>query len=711
MRYWSSFCFSFLSIVSFAQNEEIDLEQFAESLFQAQEEPAIFEDLYESLLQHYTNKLSLNSATEEELEELFIMTQIQINSFLKYRNDHGPILSILELQSIPALDLNTIRLLLPFVTVKKDHDSQDLLLRRIVNEKNNYFLLRYSRRIEKQKGYSPGIPLDTTYLRNEDGSIVDTLTKTPDRYLGSPAKIYGRFRTSRKNDFSIGFTFEKDAGESFSFHQRKHGFDFYSYHLLLEKKLGFEKIILGDYRIQTGQGLVFGTGFSTGKGGESVFAIKRNTIGFRPYTSVLEHGFFRGIGMTKKLGKFELSGFYSNLRRDGNIKSDSLEFSAIFSESQTQLEEFANSIAITGLHRTKRELDRRKTIREESIGWTIRYSPLRTLKLGVNALQTRFSIPLGKTPNNRNQFEFKGMSNRIGSIFGNYTWQNLTFFGEVSKSQSGGLASIGGFLASLSSKVDLAFLIRNYARNFHTFYGNAFAESSKNINEKGHYLGLSITPKRNHQLNVFYDRFDFPWMRFLADAPSKGNEWLIKYAHRPSKNVDWYVQLRNKTREVSSPNGNLNVLVDQVRTNYRFNLQYQAMSQLTLRTKVQGSIQKKSAGTTRGFAIIQDLNFSFRKLKFHTRIALFETEDFSNAQYVYENDVLFSFSVPPYNGVGLRNYVMVRYEPFPATSFWVRYSRTSFADLSGSATRSSSSLEASDGNVVSDIKMMLRHKF
>jgi len=706
------------AIVSNGQKTAINLEQFAERLFQVQEENINYEDVYESLLLFYTNKLNLNDATPEELQSLYLLNPLQIQAFFSYRNTYGILLSVNELQVIPAFELNTIRAMLPFVTVAAADTHQENLLKRVLKEENNYFLFRYSRRLEKQLGYSSAFPRDTTFVRNQEGAIIDTATNAPSRYRGSPDKVYGRFRSSRRGDFSVGFTFEKDAGEVVSFKENRSGFDFYSAHLLLENKAGFRKIILGDFQLQTGQGLVFGAGFNPGKGAETVNSVKRTTAGIRPYTSALEHGFFRGVGLSKKIGNLEITGFYSSVQRDGNIKLDSRELSSILKVDGVQMdpnqlfeEEFVNSIVATGLHRTATEIERRRSISESSIGGAMVYSQNRTFNIGVNTLLTRFSIPIRKTPNNYNQFEFKGDQNFIGSIFSSLIWQNFSFFGELSRSSSGGLGGVGGLVSSLSKTIDLAVLIRNYERDFHTFHGNAFAEGSRNINEKGIYWGLAIRPTNKHQFNLYYDRFRFPWLRFRADAPTNGSEWLIRYSYLPAKKVKLFAQLRSQTRQITEPFENLNMLVDQVRHNYLLNVDYELNEQFRLRTRIQGSAQQQGGRKTRGFALIQDVNFSFWKLIFHTRAALFETDDFSNAQYVYESDVLYSFAIPAYNGTGIRNYVMVRYDPIRSLSFWLRYARTSFPSSLPREQVHGQGLEASTGATVSEVKLMLRVRF
>ena len=147
-----------------AQNDDIDLEQFAERLFQVQDEDVSYEDIYESLLLLYTNKLNLNKAEPEEIASLYVLSPSQINNFFSYRDQFGTFLSINELQAIPDFDLETIRSLLPFVTItESDADSRPFMTR-LLTEENNYFLLRWTRRLEEQVGYTPALPLSLIHI-------------------------------------------------------------------------------------------------------------------------------------------------------------------------------------------------------------------------------------------------------------------------------------------------------------------------------------------------------------------------------------------------------------------------------------------------------------------------------------------------------------------------------------------------------------------
>ena len=286
---------------------EIDLEEFAERLFQVQNDDVIYEDLYESLLLFYSNPINLNNTSREELASLFILSPSQLSAFFEHIESTGKLLSIYELQSIEGFDNATINSMLPFVTLIENQNDNLPLIKKIINEENKYFILRHFNVLEDQRGYDPA---------------------NNNRYNGGSNRLYGRFKASHTRDFSVGFTFEKDPGEPFGFNKvdQTRGFDFYSYHFQVYNRGKIKTLALGDYQLQFGQGLVFGAGFNPGKGAETVATIKRSSLGVRPYSSVLESGFFRGGAVTLKQNNFELTTFYSRLNQDGNAQNDLYRF-------------------------------------------------------------------------------------------------------------------------------------------------------------------------------------------------------------------------------------------------------------------------------------------------------------------------------------------------------------------------------------------------
>lgn len=651
---------------------EIDLEEFAESIFQLQDEDVPYEDIYEALLLYAADPLNLNTADQAELSSLFVLSPVQIQALLEHIELNGSLISIYELQSVRYFDLETIQRLLPFVTVVETGKSGKSLFQRIQDDRNRFFLLRVTRIAEEQAGYEGEDP----------------------RYAGSPEKIYGRFRTSSRGDFSLGMTFEKDAGEAFS----DEGFDFYSFHAMLENQGSFSKIILGDFQIQSGQGLIFGAGFNPGKGAETINTVKRNTIGIRPYSSVLETGFFRGAGVEYSFEKVNVTAFASHLDQDASIQIDSLD---------AGIEAFASSIRDTGMHRTESEIEAKDQISESSIGGLVEYRPSRKLNFGMSAISTKYSSSLRRSEAPYNFYEFRGRENFLIGSHGSYQWQSLNMFGEVARSSSGGMAMVGGVIASVSRSIDVAVSLRNYDSDFHSFYGNAFGEGSRTINETGTYWGLKFRPTSKISVVGYYDRFSFPWLRFGVDAPSRGAEWLGRFTYKPERAITLFFQVREETKQVSITDGNLSSLQDRIKRNYILNLDYKINSNLSMKSRLQTSTQHRADIFTKGYALIQDINYSSGKFSFSGRVAIFETDDYDNRQYTYERDVLYAFSIPAYNGVGVRNYLLVKYNLSDRLDFWVRYGRFSYRDRQ----QVGSGLDESDGPTRTEIKWMMRLKF
>lgn len=667
------------------ERTEIDLDDFAQQLFATQKDDANFEDLYESLLQLYTHPLDLNSATRDELASAYILSEIQLKSFFDYRQQNGKLLSIYELQAIPNFDLPTIFRLLPFVTVYDNGIASDNrpLWQRMATEPNHVLLLRYDQTLERKKGF---LPADTS----RDGSLAQ-------RYLGSPGRWYGRYRIQHPGDFSLGLTLEKDAGEQIAWQPaaRRYGADFVSYHFMLENKGRWKRVALGDYQLQIGQGLLLAAGFSVGKGAEAVETIRRNQLGIRPYTSVMETGFLRGAATTYRLGKFDLTGFYSYTRRDASLAAaDSLSDS------------FVSSLLLAGYHRTPREISNKGNIGEHITGSDITYRK-GTFEIGSTLLYTLFDTPIQRIPRRYNQFEFSGRENGNLGVHYSYVWQNFNFFGEAARSSSGGKGLVTGIIGSLSPRMSVSLLLRRYDRDFHTFYGNAFGEDSRNINESGIYWGLKINPVRKVTFSAYYDSYRFPWLKYRVDAPSDGFDYMLRLAYQPTKKLLLYAQYREEHKQRNEPDADapINYITPTVRQQYLFNIDFQANDFVTLRSRVQFSSFAQRT-FTQGYTLIQDMTFTWRKWQLSNRFALFDTDDYDNRQYVFEKDVLYSFAVPAYYRRGIRWYALLNYDMSRRVSLWMRVARTTLTneDTIGSG------LDEISGPQRTDVKVQIRYQ-
>lgn len=663
-----------------------DLEQFVEELFNLQEEDINYEDLYESLLLLYQNPLDLNSATAVQLQSLYVLSIKQINNLQTYIEEKGKLLTLYELQLITGFDYATIQKLVPFVTVDPSDALADdrPLLTRILDERNNYFITRYERAIETRRGYTaPENPEDS-------------------RYAGSPDKLYFRYRVSKSQDFSLGFTTEKDPGEALTFDgaTKRRGMDFWSAHFMIEKQGRLRKAIIGDYQLQFGQGLLFGAGLAVGKGSETVNTVQRVTLGIKPYTSVLEGGFLRGAAATYEVAdQLMVTGFYSRLNQDANIREN---------DDPDGFPEFFSSFQLSGLHRTDNEISNKRVVAETVLGANAHYTFKNRATAGLTLTSSQFGLPIQRTDAPFNQFEFRGTSHYNISTYASYNWRNFSLFGEGAIAKSGGFGGVAGFITNLSPRVDFAMVFRSYDRDFHAFRGTAFAEGSRNINESGVYWGVKYTLSRKFYLTAYYDTYRFPWLRFRVNAPSEGKDYLIRLHYNPGRRVRLYGQFRKETKDINTTDelSGRTIVAAGTKSQVVTNLEFSANSELKFKSRVQYSIFKLNGERTDGYAFIQDAVFSIGSWTFSGRMALFDTEGNENRQYAYERDVLYAFSIPAYSGRGIRNYFLLQYRASRKIDIWARIARTTFYDRDEIGT----GLETIQGDKRTDVKLQLRYK-
>jgi hypothetical protein len=631
-----------------------------------QQENINYEDLYENLYQLYQNPIDLNTATYEELSALYVLSVSQIKNLLAHRAQYEDLLSIYELQAVAGFDINTIRQLLPFVEVRQKF-SNKALANNIAHASDHYLILRSSQTLEKSKGY----------IEN--------------KYLGSPQQLYARYRLSSPRNFQIGLTAEKDAGE-------KNYLDFYSFHLQLQNKGNLKNLVLGDYQVQFGQGLILGSGFFLGKGSEAVTTIRRSNIGIRPYSSLLEGGYFRGAAATYQLKKIDFTAFYSYTKRDASID-----------ETDGAQEEYFSSVLTSGYHRTEMELARKNQLTEQNIGVNVTFR-FNNGYVGATILHTQFDAILMRRQRLYNKFEFMGKQNTIAGTNFSYTWQNFNFFGEAARSNSGGVGLTGGWVAALTRQIEWAMHLRYYDKNFHSFYGNALAEGSRNINEQGIYWGLKYSPKKNLTFSGFYDRFSFPWLKYLVDAPSRGYDYLLRASYQINKKALLYAQYHAEHKGKNLPDNTTptDIVVNTIRENILANFDYTVNRNFKLQSRMQvNTFQYEGRLKSTGYAIMQDIEGSIKRLYLKGRIAYFSTDDYDSRIYAFENTVLYAVSFPAYYGKGTRVYLIGRYALNQHFDLWLRYARTQLQnqDSIGSGN------DLIEGNHKSDINLQVRYKF
>ncbi len=636
--------------------------------------------LQEEFAQLAANPVKINYASFEELARIRLLSDFQIQSLINYIQKNGPVLSTYELQFVYGFDEELVKLILPFIDLQSTERAIPADLNKKLFSGKHQVFIRSIRKFDKESDNSP----------NEGTNQI----------LGNPTKLYLRYNYQYKRKIRWGITAEKDAGEEFFKGINKNGFDFYSAHLQVNN-FGFVKnLSIGDYHLRFGQGLVLWSGFSYGKTSMPL-DVKKRAAGISGYRSTDENRFFRGLATTLTHKNIDLSIFYSKKKIDGNIT----EYDSTLNKVLT-----VSSLQTSGDHSLAGLASDKDAVVEQVFGTNLTMN-FNKVKTGLTFAHTWLDTELSPPDRYYNQFYFRGK--QLTHLSGDYQLliNRINLYGEAAYCFGRGWAILNGALFNLSSEFSLAMLYRNFDKEYYSFYGNAFAENSGIRNEEGFYLGTEISPLANWKVSAYFDAYKFPWLRYLVTSPSSGTDWLIKIDYSPSSQIGMYWKIKGES-DVADINEDLPGISDQEpvnRLNIRYHLSYTTSSNLTFRNRIEVARWKTGDFSPEwGYILYQDILFTFRQLPvdIRARYAIFDTDSYNTRIYTYENDVLYSFSIPALYSKGTRSYLLVKYSPGKSLSFWLKFSRTRFSNKIPDGFAS-----VIPGNVLSEIKFQIRYKF
>jgi len=624
------------------------------------------------------NPLNLNTADETDLRELKIISGLQIGNFILYRKLLGKFISVYELQAVPSWDIQIIKKLLPFITVEEPISISDVFKLRFKDGEHG-LVFRYSQVLEESKGFT------------------DTTSGT--KYLGSPPRLFFRYRYQYKNLLQFGIVADKDAGEQFFKGAQNKGFDFYSFHLFARKMGVVQSLALGDFTVNMGQGLIQWQSLAFRKSVD-VLGIKRQSPVLRPYNSAGEFNFHRGAGITIQKGNVQATAFVSYRKLSANFVADTVSH-----------EEYITSFLNSGYHRTESEIADRHKLGQFAVGGNLKYKN-DNWHAGVNAIVFNFSSPVQKRQEPYNHYAISGNGWSNYSIDYSYTRRNLHFFGEAAIDKNFSKALLNGLLISVDPRVDISFLHRKIDPQYQSNNGNAFTENTYPTNENGFYSGISIRPVSAWRLDAYIDVYKFPWLKYLVDAPSLGKDFIVQLMYTPNKQLEIYTRYRSETKQGNQPDNisPANYIVQLPRQNWKTQISFKLNSSIAIRNRTELLwYDKNGENAETGFLTFFDIIYKpmLKNYSGNVRIQYFETDGYDSRIYAYENDVLFYYSIPAFFNKGYRYYLNVNYDLDSRISLWLKWSQTIYDNVESIG----SGLDEIPGSSKSEIRIMARVVF
>ncbi len=633
IRYSILFFLLILSVNTYSQEIAI-LEKIitiAEDLAADDSDPEEVSEYIERLRELAENPVKVNSSDSAEISRLFFLSDFQLKALADYLHSSGKIVSVYEIPNIPGFDNEITAMIIPFITLDNtlSTNSNSAKLR-------NVSITNFS--------IKPG---------NNDTSS-----------LGSSWRILSKYKFTA-GSFSGGFTVEKDPGEKFLCGSPPLP-DFFSAHISYSGKGIIRKIILGDYSARFGQGTNLNTGIRPGLSLTAPgFMSARNEI--KPYTSTNENNFLRGAAADLIFKKFEIYLFYSKNSSDATLGT--------FSGSSN---DYIENLYTSGLHNTLSLLQKKDAISDLLYGINLSYS-FKNLNAGLALSENRLSLPvINAAGNPETILNFEGNKNNLYTIYYNSLIKKILLYGEFSVNESHKYAFVQGLSFRPSDRLTVNFLFRKYSSGFKSFHGKGPGRSSSTGNEKGLLGNFTFEAAKHLFISGGCDIWEFPWLRYRCSAPSYGmkQEVTARFLASDKLTIDAsYIYMLSMVNNPSATG--IPKQAEIVSRTCKGTLRYSLMENLTIITRLDYKIVHSSG--SRGMLMLQDINYSFMNVPVTLwfRYCLFDTDDYDSRIYTYENDLLYSFSIPAFSGEGSRSYLMLKWKISNIAELRFKYGITS----------------------------------
>ncbi|MBO7629276.1 MAG: hypothetical protein J6S87_04945 [Bacteroidales bacterium] len=607
-----------ISTVGFAQQDSTRiLESSVESWMLQMEDLENEENVSEEMLEQMEELQKDLRPNLNDLSYEVAVTRLQLSDYQYYQlqlyiESYGQLYSIYELATIDGFTDEDMRRLSDRVVVSPP-PQQRPTFRQLMKSSKSVIWLRYGQVVERQAGYD---------------------TSRANHYDGSPAHLQFRYDFNIRQHFGFRIAGEKDAGEKFFRGEQKQGFDHYSGSVYVKNIRWLKCAVIGDYRLNFGQGLVLGSSMMSGKG-SGVSAIRRFSEGIRPVATTNEGEFFRGVAFMLGNARWSGSGF-------------------------------AGAVTVTQL---------------TAYGGAAAYRQAR-FTIGVQAVcfgEYSDSARVGEKWRSLVQPKRMNASVSYQALAG-----KALLFGEAAFNEKGKPALLQAALLPVTPIFQLAALTRYYAMGYQSPMGSGFRAASGDGGEFGVYLTGHLILSRKVEADMFCDYYRLKWLTYRTDAPMQGMDAGVTLTGRLSRKSTLFFRYQWRSRPKNeSEDAYMHRLQEQCRHRFRVQWTNEPWPFLNTKTEVSMVLNKgpNPKRWSRGILMYQDLAFNFRKpqLSLHLRVAYFDTDSYEERLYAYENDVYYAFTIGSYYYQGVRAYLMLRYK-IQNFSVWFRVSRTHYLD-------------------------------
>lgn len=533
-------------------------------------------ELNDLLIELQRHPLNLNDTVA--VKKMPLLTPFQIRALCNYIILYGQLQSTRELYFIPGFDSSTMMWLEPLTVAKPFEEPHRWRL----SDARHTLVSAMGGALERAVGYDSG------------------------RYEGDRLRALGVYSFNLYDKLSVRLVAEKDPTEAWGKQ------NYYSYHLMLNDVGRVERLVLGRYNLQYGQGLTLWTGL-------------------RPFSSI------GGSTMRFGSGIRQAATFYEEDYQEGLAAkigvSPHLYVSGFFSKVQGE--------RLSGTH-----VDYRKG----------------NLLLGITAAW----VALDSIPAVReyayNQNRFRGDRQFTMGLDWAWQWRSMVVYGEASLGENGSPAAVGGVRIGVgdAGKIGLS------GRYFHPQYYNLHAQPYAIGSLQGEQ-GCTLEAESRLPLGFVVvgnlDLHRFSTLRYGSYAPSSG-AWLRMRLQR-QWGSRWSTALRYTMRlkERNIPNLDSTLYLDEesLREQWVAEANYgEGVWRFGGRAEYV-DFSSESGIEQRGYLLGMLARYSNKALQATFGAALFDVDGYYARIYYNESNLQYAWSIPSLNGQGIRSYLLLRY--------------------------------------------------
>lgn len=479
-------------------------------------------------LQEQPIALSLNNVVY--LNNLGLLDSLQTVLLQSWLN-HQPLSSPYQLQGILTTDVTSMQLLMSCVYLEPSANTSV----KILNFKNNRLNQNPNQNNASNHDNHPHgnffvryTPMQTTWLERQKD------TATTANYLGSPFALTFKFNLLLPPQIEFSLVGAKDVGEPILFAKNQIGLDYLSATLFYQNRGFLQKMAIGAYQFQWGQGLQLWTSRGMGRSIDLLQSVKI-AQGLKIYRGLDEQRFLNGAAFYFKWKEQHFYTVLSSKAIDVKTQTDTLVPAYV-------------GILSTGYHRSSSELASKKQIQENilGLGWQykVKQQQLGLLLLHQSHLKNANTDSLGFLFLDRQDPILWSIGCNASTSFRNtYCY----FEGVQNWSKSYGLrgaqALIGGILIHLHPKFQVGLQMRYYGLHFSSFYEQGFHAKTQANNEQGIFIQASYQMQRKLKCAAYLDQYQFAHLTPTGFAAAQ-TFVRIQFVFTPSKQaqLQWVAQ-------------------------------------------------------------------------------------------------------------------------------------------------------------------------